>query len=1102
MIVTLGQRLLLKRFVIGSVAFLLLAVALIQGSTEAQAGPPYDILFSTDKNHVSNLQSLDGATVTDDIWVFIDDSGLQSSEVWWRQGKWFSRVDDTRNSSYKSFDWEDNASEPMSFSKMGQAGEHTITAIPVGSGEPQMESTYTIPYGAKYVGHSSAYKGVSVQNAWNDRYIVAGNQGSGSSMDWKIEKISASTGLVSDSVTIDINGGQDELYALSNFGSDNRAVAVGSYQVGPDMRPVAKAIRRGSLASDWTQKDIWGAAVNGAILAAVVGLADPHATSKSDSAWLVGYEHDGNDPYWAMSKLNVSNGAIFGTGVWNQSTKDMANNPIKGEAMSLTKDTNYIYVGGYIEDTGGSKHWRLEKRDRDDGSLVQEMNFDGTTLPVVEGQILSLGVQVEQGTEAIWAGGWEDRGAGPEWRFQKFTIDGTGNLVPDVSKTWNQGSIKSLDLRGNNHVYFGGSHDAANPRWRIEAYGRDGVKKAAPEDVLLDEDLSGSADVLSSMSLPYVVGWNGSTGQGFVWGVKFREDSISCSDIYGPASTQAERFVIDHTNRGGLMASNGLDTNTVLGLARGMENPIVQSPIIPAGKYDIGQVTSDMGHAYHTEDNEQTQDHENLVTYFFSTSTADFAKTGQSDDIPNDWTWNDTKEIGLTIPFDVSSTTIAAYIYDQDDGGSTAINWNNKGVLSYSATPLWRHGGSMNAVCTVLDRYAACNDGIDNDGDGLTDFGDDLGCVALDDDDEGGALVGACTLTGDYVIVNPWEGVRSDKTIVEAQTTPVTASIPPGTYRVTLQSFDAHKPTHGTQADEVWKAELLDAGGTVLVTSGVSDDIPDLDTEIKSVVDNYLTVPAGVTELRAKHGAYFNNTTANSLKPICASFDRVDLPNLDTPSTGPITTSAGFDRATGFYDSVSINYSVTNTGASSSGPFSNGFVSDFGIGAPSPSLGNVTSRSVPAGLVAGASTPTDNVELTTNVPPGDYLVTVTADSDDIVIESDETDNDKSVSSSYIPAPDPGVELNAAPPGVVSYGKAARLEWDIHATYPMECSIYGSGGVIHTFDPSVDGATGQLTSVPVRSKIEFILKCIEKISTHDDVFSDSAIVETTGKVEEV
>ena len=36
-----------------------------------------------------------------------------------------------------------------------------------------------------------------------------------------------------------------------------------------------------------------------------------------------------------------------------------------------------------------------------------------------------------------------------------------------------------------------------------------------------------------------------------------------------------------------------------------------------------------------------------------------------------------------------------------------------------------------------------CDDGIDNDDDGLTDWGEDLGCTALDDDSEGGLATGA-----------------------------------------------------------------------------------------------------------------------------------------------------------------------------------------------------------------------------------------------------------------------------------------------------------------------------------------------------------------------
>jgi len=53
----------------------------------------------------------------------------------------------------------------------------------------------------------------------------------------------------------------------------------------------------------------------------------------------------------------------------------------------------------------------------------------------------------------------------------------------------------------------------------------------------------------------------------------------------------------------------------------------------------------------------------------------------------------------------------------------------------------------------------ACADGLDNDGDGLRDFGADLGCESEEDDDERGAALGSWTLVCDNGVDDDGDGL-------------------------------------------------------------------------------------------------------------------------------------------------------------------------------------------------------------------------------------------------------------------------------------------------------------------------------------------------------
>jgi outer membrane protein assembly factor BamB len=68
-------------------------------------------------------------------------------------------------------------------------------------------------------------------------------------------------------------------------------------------------------------------------------------------------------------------------------------------------------------------------------------------------------------------------------------------------------------------------------------------------------------------------------------------------------------------------------------------------------------------------------------------------------------------------------------------------------------------GGLSFAAGMVFTPDAACADGIDNDGDGVTDFGADLGCESEEDADERGAALGSWALVCDNGVDDDGDGL-------------------------------------------------------------------------------------------------------------------------------------------------------------------------------------------------------------------------------------------------------------------------------------------------------------------------------------------------------
>lgn len=105
----------------------------------------------------------------------------------------------------------------------------------------------------------------------------------------------------------------------------------------------------------------------------------------------------------------------------------------------------------------------------------------------------------------------------------------------------------------------------------------------------------------------------------------------------------------------------------------------------------------------------------------------------------------------------------------------------------------------------------------------------------------------------------------------KASAGPVAVTLAPGTYDVTLYSWDAHSTkAQQTQTKEQWKLELWDGGATPAITTAATQDLPE-NTDLKDYQVGTVILSQAVTAVRAVHDAY-PDVEPHSVAPICAVF--------------------------------------------------------------------------------------------------------------------------------------------------------------------------------------------------------------------------------------
>lgn len=151
----------------------------------------------------------------------------------------------------------------------------------------------------------------------------------------------------------------------------------------------------------------------------------------------------------------------------------------------------------------------------------------------------------------------------------------------------------------------------------------------------------------------------------------------------------------------------------------------------------------------------------------------------------------------------------------------------------------------------------------------------------------------------------------SNSTLADAQTNLFSANVPAGMYDITLVAWDGYAGRElASQAFETYKVNMY-ANVTLVGTTNATTDLADNVIEATRVdkVNSRYVLPTAISAVQAKHSAYPNNTSANSLYPICIVFDPVvdepdPVPSCDAFSASPTSIVRG--------NSSTLSWATTN----------------------------------------------------------------------------------------------------------------------------------------------------------------------------------------------
>ncbi|MCD5381934.1 MAG: hypothetical protein LR017_01305 [Candidatus Pacebacteria bacterium] len=140
----------------------------------------------------------------------------------------------------------------------------------------------------------------------------------------------------------------------------------------------------------------------------------------------------------------------------------------------------------------------------------------------------------------------------------------------------------------------------------------------------------------------------------------------------------------------------------------------------------------------------------------------------------------------------------------------------------------------------------------------------------------------ACPFAGnaDRTVVSFNNRIRSDQDSSQATTVLRNVNLDAGSYKITLFSWDGYNGREQvSQPDERWYLGFF-VNGTRVQASDAIGDLADTvrEAQREQVVETKYMLTQPITGIKAIHAKYPDTTSANSVEPVCAMFEKIEVP--------------------------------------------------------------------------------------------------------------------------------------------------------------------------------------------------------------------------------
>jgi hypothetical protein len=307
----------------------------------------------------------------------------------------------------------------------------------------------------------------------SDHIYVTGYDISPGNLQWRVEKRDISTGVLV--TTFDTDGvvesnpssGNDISYSIA---IDSSNIYIVGYDRSPGLaqwRVEKRDKSTGALAVGFNETGV---------IKSNPSISTDNARSiaqDSNYIYVAGTDYSPGNIQWRVEKRDKTTGALVTS---FDSDGIVESNPSTSidEAYSLTVDSNYIYIAG-VDMSPGNLQWRIEKRDKTTGALVTGFNSTG----VVQSNPSSFNDYARSiviDSNYIYVAGWDfsPGGSDAQWRVEKryksngslvnaFDSDGVVESNPSGSFDFAYSIIIDSD-----YIYTAGTETSGSYRWRIE----------------------------------------------------------------------------------------------------------------------------------------------------------------------------------------------------------------------------------------------------------------------------------------------------------------------------------------------------------------------------------------------------------------------------------------------------------------------------------------------------------------------------------------------------------------------------------------------------------------------------------------------------------